>query len=140
MKLIIFTCFCSLNCYFVSLVQEAYYMQALPLALPWCMAHHFNTRLHGLACVLRLWEQCQAIQLLTVMQKFDLVQHCLKFTQENRWELDHFSAYKEIRDVYEAFNGWPGSWWNHHNRSIIFSKVPGQLWKWMSQHYIKEEI
>ncbi|PVD26269.1 hypothetical protein C0Q70_13939 [Pomacea canaliculata] len=64
-------------------LQEAYYMQALPLALPWCMAHHFNTRLHGLACVLRLWEQCQAIQLLTVMQKFDLVQHCLKFTQEN---------------------------------------------------------
>ncbi|KAK7505417.1 hypothetical protein BaRGS_00003162 [Batillaria attramentaria] len=63
--------------------QEEYYGEALPLVLPWSMAHHFNTRLHGQACLMKLWEQCQQLNLKTVLKKHSIVDKCLQFTKEN---------------------------------------------------------
>ena len=62
-------------------MQEDFYLQALPLVVPWTMAHHFNTRLHGQASMYQLWMQCEERQLQA--SKFRIVESCMNFLKEN---------------------------------------------------------
>jgi hypothetical protein len=56
-------------------------MQAIPLVVPWTMAHHFNTRLHGQAAMSQLFHQCERLGVQA--PRFSMMDSCMNFLLNN---------------------------------------------------------
>ncbi|XP_076463915.1 tRNA (guanosine(18)-2'-O)-methyltransferase TARBP1-like [Babylonia areolata] len=63
-------------------MQEEFYLRAMSQVLPWTMAHHFNTRLHGQAAICQLWDQCRQRGLQA--PHISAVESCVHFLRDNR--------------------------------------------------------
>ncbi|XP_046337095.2 probable methyltransferase TARBP1 isoform X3 [Haliotis rufescens] len=64
-------------------LQNDFYGQALPLLLPWCMAHHFNTRVHAQASLTTLWNQCHKLNLNNLISHHSIINSIVTFQENN---------------------------------------------------------
>ncbi|XP_046546005.1 probable methyltransferase TARBP1 isoform X2 [Haliotis rubra] len=64
-------------------LQSDFYDQALSHLLPWCMAHHFNTRVHAQASLTTLWSQCHDLQLHHLIQQHAIIDNIITFQKDN---------------------------------------------------------
>jgi len=68
-------------CYFS--LQEAYFSNAFTNILPWCMAHHFQTRIYSQAALVKLWNQVTDLDLHKLHKQHVILQSLVDFNQEN---------------------------------------------------------
>ncbi|XP_041351948.1 probable methyltransferase TARBP1 isoform X2 [Gigantopelta aegis] len=78
-------------------LQSSYYMKAIPTVIPWCMAHHFNTRLHAQVTIIKLWNQCIAVELDDVTSAFSIVKTFMCFNTENN------NTMKNVKKLFENY-------------------------------------
>ncbi|XP_053399349.1 probable methyltransferase TARBP1 [Mercenaria mercenaria] len=64
--------------------QTEYFKQAIPNILPWCMAHHFHTRIYSQAVLAKLWDQCQQLGLHMILKENAILNCIVDFSQQNR--------------------------------------------------------
>ncbi|KAK3093846.1 hypothetical protein FSP39_020941 [Pinctada imbricata] len=73
--------------------RVTYYATTLYKVIPWCMAHHFNTRVHAQATLVKLWQQCEQLNLQEVLNSHNVIKPCFDFFKEinnstkNVWRL-----------------------------------------------------
>ncbi|XP_052769493.1 probable methyltransferase TARBP1 [Mya arenaria] len=77
--------------------QEVFYRQALGNVLPWCMAHHFQTRLYSQAVLSKLWAQAGRLGLTAIHTANPILQTIVDFNQENR------NSTKNVRKLLDSF-------------------------------------
>ncbi|GFR98332.1 tRNA (guanosine(18)-2'-O)-methyltransferase [Elysia marginata] len=63
--------------------QAGFFKQAFTSVLPWSMAHHYNTRIFAQTAVVKMWEQCQTLQLEDVLTHFSVVQSTVDYIHNN---------------------------------------------------------
>ncbi|XP_076099114.1 tRNA (guanosine(18)-2'-O)-methyltransferase TARBP1-like isoform X1 [Mytilus galloprovincialis] len=62
--------------------QEEFYTASFQKLLPWCMANHFNTRVHAAATLVKQWKQCESLKFTEVMTSNAIVNSCMAFHKE----------------------------------------------------------
>ncbi|WAR19994.1 TARB1-like protein [Mya arenaria] len=77
--------------------KEVFYRQALGNVLPWCMAHHFQTRLYSQAVLSKLWAQAGRLGLTAIHTANPILQTIVDFNQENR------NSTKNVRKLLDSF-------------------------------------
>ncbi|XP_013402839.1 probable methyltransferase TARBP1 [Lingula anatina] len=60
--------------------QVAYFAEAIPNFVPWCMAHHFNIRIHAHAAVNKTWRTCKEQQFVEMLEKYSWLEKCVEFS------------------------------------------------------------
>ncbi|RUS72993.1 hypothetical protein EGW08_019241 [Elysia chlorotica] len=63
--------------------QTEFFKKAFTAVLPWSMAHHYNTRIFAQTTLVKMWEQCQSLQLKDIMTEFSMVQSVVDFFHTN---------------------------------------------------------
>ncbi|XP_061172743.1 probable methyltransferase TARBP1 [Saccostrea echinata] len=64
--------------------QEKFYDTAISQILSLCLAHHFQTRIHALAVLSLLWDQCKRLNLQGVINRHSIIQVCfLQLAEDN---------------------------------------------------------
>ncbi|KAH3845200.1 hypothetical protein DPMN_087475 [Dreissena polymorpha] len=63
--------------------QEEYYSRSMQHILPWCMAHHFQTRIYSQAVLVKLWEQSAQLGLHQIHTRNPILQTMVDFNQSN---------------------------------------------------------
>lgn len=64
--------------------QEEFYDSAVNKVLSLSMAHHFHTRIHALAVLSLLWDQCKTLGLQAILNRHSIIHACfLLFDEDN---------------------------------------------------------
>ncbi|KAL5008404.1 hypothetical protein ScPMuIL_013985 [Solemya velum] len=74
-----------------------FYNKSLTTILPLCMAHHFNSRIHSQATLIKLWKQCQEQKLQDVLQTHSIIEQCIVFSDHN------CNSIKNVKKLLENF-------------------------------------
>ncbi|KAL4238154.1 hypothetical protein ACF0H5_002865 [Mactra antiquata] len=95
---------CSLLCIVIHLgphlpqhEQKEYFKTAMPYILPWCMAHHFQTRIYSQAVLAKLWDQCRLLGLDDILKENAILQSIFDFTQQNK------NSTKNVKKLLDSF-------------------------------------
>ncbi|XP_021353649.1 probable methyltransferase TARBP1 [Mizuhopecten yessoensis] len=79
--------------------QTQYYMSAVSAVLPWCMAHHFNTRIHAQVTIMKLSAQCRALGISQVLTAFPFLDSVTRFIEESK----NYNSTKNLTKLTENF-------------------------------------
>lgn len=79
--------------------QTQYYMSAVPAVLPWCMAHHFNTRIHAQVTMTMIWGQCRKYGISQVISTFPFLGSVTHFIEESK----NYNSTKNLNKLMENF-------------------------------------
>ncbi|XP_033733974.1 probable methyltransferase TARBP1 [Pecten maximus] len=79
--------------------QTQYYMSAVSAVLPWCMAHHFNTRIHAQVTMMKMWDQCHTLDIGQVLTAFPFLDSVTRFIEESK----NYNSTKNLTKLMENF-------------------------------------
>lgn len=65
-------------------LQEVFYDSALNKVLSLSMAHHFHTRIHALAVLSLMWDQCKTLGLQAILNRHSIIHACFSFFDEDK--------------------------------------------------------
>ncbi|XP_060062675.1 probable methyltransferase TARBP1 [Ylistrum balloti] len=79
--------------------QTQYYTSAVSAVLPWCMAHHFNTRIHAQVAMMKMWSQCHTLGISQVLTSFPFLDSVSRFIEESK----NYNSTKNLTKLTENF-------------------------------------
>ncbi|KAJ8308141.1 hypothetical protein KUTeg_013015 [Tegillarca granosa] len=98
--------------------QVDYYNKGIPQILPWCMCHHFNTRIYAQALICKLWKQCENFKLHDVLKTNHIVKNCLVFNSDTN------KSTKLVRKLLQNYFFYVFDFCRDYSMETIFYTLP----------------